>query len=95
MNTPKYHQKKEKMKNKSMSFSYTFVTNKPLLNKLRKLDQKKLVRKVIFQSKLRYCLRISYNNFNSFMISSNFPSDLENATIMPIFKKKDRGNVGN
>ena len=36
-----------------------------------------------------------YNNFNNSLFSSNFPSYLQNATITPNFKKKDRVNVEN
>ena len=36
-----------------------------------------------------------YNNFNNSLFSSNFPSHLKNATMNPIFKKKDRDNVEN
>ena len=42
---------KEKIKNKNMSFSFSFINNKTILNKLHKLDTKKLVRNVVFQSK--------------------------------------------
>ena len=42
---------KEKMKNNNMAFSLSFVTKETILNELRKLNPKKLVRKVIFQSK--------------------------------------------
>ena len=42
---------KEKMKNNNMAFSLSFVTKETILNELRKLNPKKLVRKVIFQLK--------------------------------------------
>ena len=42
---------KEKMKNNNMPFSLSFVTKETILNESRKLNPKKLVRKVIFQSK--------------------------------------------
>ena len=38
---------------------------------------------------------VIYNNFNNSLFSSNFPSYLQNATITPNFKKKDRVNVEN
>ena len=39
---------KEMMKNKNMSFSFSFVTKETYLVKLRKLNPKNLVRKVTF-----------------------------------------------
>ena len=39
---------KEMMKNKNMSFSFSFVTKETYLIKLRKLNPKNLVRKVTF-----------------------------------------------
>ena len=36
-----------------------------------------------------------YNNFDNSLFSSNFPLYLQNATITPSFKKKDRVNVEN
>ena len=36
-----------------------------------------------------------YNNFNNSLLSSNFPSNLKNATKTPIFKNKGRSNFEN
>ena len=36
-----------------------------------------------------------YNKFNNSLFSPNFPSNLKNANLTPIFKKKDRANVEN
>ena len=67
---------------------------------MRKLNPKKacqerdiLVR--IIKEDLDIVLNIVYNNFNNSLFSSNFPSHLKNATMNPIFKKKDRDNVEN
>ena len=86
------------MKNKNISFSFSFVTKETNSNELPKLNPKKLVRKVIFQSKfqnLDIVLNLVNNSFNNSLFSSHFPSRSKNAIITPIFKKKDRDNVKN
>ena len=91
---------KEKMKNKNMSFSFSFVTKETILNELRKLNPKKACQESdipvkIIKENLDIVSNFVYNNFNNSLFSSNFPSHLKNATITPIFKKKDRDNVEN
>ena len=91
---------KEKMKNKNMSFSFSFVTKETILNELRKLNPKKACQESdipvkIIKENLDIVSNFVYNNFNNSLFSSNFPSHLKNATITPIFKKKDRANVEN
>ena len=91
---------KEKMKNKNMSFSFTFVTKEAILNELRKFNPKKACQESdipvkIIKENLDTVSNFVYNNFNNSLFSSNFPSHLKNATITPIFKKKERDNVEN
>ena len=86
---------KEKMKNKNMSFSFRFVTKEAILNEMRKLNPKKAYQESdipvkIIKENLDIVSNFVYNNFNNSLFSSNFPSHLKNATITPIFKKKDR-----
>ena len=97
---PSIIQIKEKMKNKNMSFSFSFVTKETILNELRKLNPKKACQESdipvkIIKENLDIVSNFVYNNFNNSLFSSNFPSHLKNATITPIFKKKDRDNVEN
>ena len=51
--------------------------------------------KLTIEQGVKYIFNFVYNNFNNSLFSSNFPSHLKNATITPIFKKKDRDNVEN
>ena len=86
---------KEKMKNKNMFFSFSFVTKEIILNELCKLNPKKAYQESdipvkIIKENLDIVSNFVYNNFNNFLFSSNFPSYLKNATISPIFKQKDR-----
>ena len=98
-NTPKYHQK-EKMNNKNMSFSFSCFTKETILNELRKLNPKKACQESdipvkIIKENLDIVSNFVYNNFSNSLFSLNFPSHLKNATITPIFKRKDRANVQN
>ena len=82
------------MNNKNMSFSFTFVTKETILNELHKLkhcQQSNIPAKIIKQN-LDIVSSFVYNNFNNSLVSSNFPSYLNNANATPIFKKKERGN---
>ena len=86
------------MKNKNMSFSFSFVTKETILNELRKLNPKKVCQESdipvkIIKENLDIVSNFVYNNFNNSFFSSNFFSYLKNAIITPIFKKKDRANV--
>ena len=86
------------MKNKNMSFSFSFVTKETILNELRKLNLKKVCQESdipvkIIKENLDIVSNFVYNNFNNSFFSSNFFSYLKNAIITPIFKKKDRANV--
>ena len=88
------------MKNKNMSFSFSFVTKQTILNELRKLNPKKVCQESdipvkIIKKNLDIASNFVYNNFNNSFFSSNFSSYLKNATITPIFKKKDTANVEN
>ena len=91
---------KEKMKNKNMSFSFSSVTKETILNELRKLNLKKACQESdipvkIIRENLDIFANFVYNNFNNSLFNSKFPSHLENATIIPISKKKGRDNVEN
>ena len=86
------------MKNKNVSFPFSFVTKETILNELCKLNPKKACQESdipvkIIKENLDIVSNFVYNNFNNSLFSSNFPSHLKNATINPIFKKKYRYNV--
>ena len=88
------------MKNKNMSFSFSFVTKETILNELGKLNSKKAclesdIPVKIIKENLDIVSNFVYNNFNNSLLSSNFPSNLKNATKTPIFKNKGRSNFEN
>ena len=98
--TPKYHQNKREDEEQEYFISFSFVTKETILNELRKLNPKKACQESdipvkIIKENLDIVSNFVYNNFNNSLFSSNFPSHLKNATITPIFKKKDRANVEN
>ena len=83
---------KEKMKNKNMFFSFSFVTKETILNELRKLNPKKACQESdipvkIIKGNLDIVSNFVYNNFNNSLLSSNFPSHI-NTTITPILKRE-------
>ena len=83
-----------------MSFSFSFVTKETILNELRKLNPKKACQESdipvkIIKENLDIVSNFVYNNFNNSLLSSNFPSNLKNATKTPIFKNKGRSNFEN
>ena len=83
-----------------MYFSFSFVTKETMLNELRKLNPKKACQEIeipakIIKENLDIVSNFVFHNFNNSLFSSNFPSHLQNATITPIFKKKDKANVEN
>ena len=89
---------KKKMKNKNMTFPFSFITKKK--NLLRKLNLKKAYQESdilvkIIKDNLDVVSNFVYNNFNNSPFSSNFPSYLKNGNRTFIFKKKERANVEN
>ena len=88
------------MKNKNMSFSFSFVTKETILNELGKLNPEKACQESdipvkIIKGNLDIVSNFVYNNFKNSLFSSNFPLYLKNANITPIFKRKDRANIEN
>ena len=82
MKTPKYHLKKKEMKNKSVSFSFGFVTKKTILNQFSKLKRKMVCQErdipvKIIKESLDIVSIFAYNNFNNFLFCFNFPVDLK------------------
>ena len=66
------------MKNKNMSFSFSFVTKETILNELRKFNPKKACQESdipvkIIKENLDIVSNFVYNNFNNFLFRYNFP----------------------
>ena len=69
------------MKNKNMSFSFSFVTKETILNELRTLNPKKACHESdipvkIVKENLDIVSNFVCNNFNNSLFNSNFPSHL-------------------
>ena len=66
-----------------MSFSFSFVTKKTILNELRKLNPKKACKESdipvkIIKENLDIVSNFVYNDFINYLLSSNVPSYLKN-----------------
>ena len=88
------------MSKKNLSFSFTFIDRKKTFNELQKLKSKEAcqgndIPVKIIKENINIITDFIYNNFNNSLFSSYFPSNLKNADITPVFKKKDRENVEN
>ena len=86
------------MKDNNLSFSFNFVSKKKVLNKLRKLDPKKACQESdipvrIIKENLDIVSKFVHNNINNSFFSSNFPANLKNANITPIFKRKTKATL--
>ena len=91
---------KEMMGKNNLSFSFKFTDRKKIFNELQKLKSKKAcqisdIPVKIIKENINIITDFIYNNFNNSLFSSYFPSNLKNADITPVFKKKDRENVEN
>ena len=77
----------------NLSFSFNSVNRNKICNELQKLKSKKacqgsdiLVK--IIKENVDIITDFIDNNFNNSLFGSYFPSDLKNADITPVFKKK-------
>ena len=91
---------KEMMGTNNLTFSFKFIDRKKIFNELQKLKSKKAcqgsdIPVKIIKENIDIITDFIYNNLNNSLLSSYFPSNLKNADITPIFKKKDRENVEN
>ena len=85
---------------KNLSFSFKFIDRKERFNELQKLKTKKAcqgsdIPVKIVEENINIITDFIYNNFNNSLLSSYFPTNLKNADLTPVSKKKDRENVGN
>ena len=88
------------MKEKDLNFSFEFV-NKPKISKeMNKLDDQKACQehdvpvKLIKLNKDLFSHFICHN-FNNSLFSSNFPSNLKAADILPTHKKNGKSDIEN
>ena len=83
-----------------MYFSFEFVDKPKISREINKLDEEKACQehnipvKLIKSNKYLFSHFI-YHNFNNSLLSSNFPSNLKAADILPTHKKKDKLDIEN
>ena len=99
-NHPSILRIKNYMKEKDLYFSFEFV-NKPKISKeINKLDEKNACQQhdipvKLIKSNKDLFSHFLYHNFNNSLFSSNFPSNLKAADILPTHKKKDKSDIEN
>ena len=84
---------KEMMGTNNLSFSFKFIDRKKIFNELQKLKSKKAcqgsdIPVKIIKENIDIITDFIYNNFNNSLFSSYFPSNLKNADITPVFKRR-------
>ena len=91
---------KNSMKEKDLYFSFEFLDTPTISKEINKLDEKKACQehdipvKWIKSNKDLFSNFI-YHNFNNSLFSSNFPSNLKAADILPTHKKKGKSDIEN
>ena len=87
------------MCDKGLGFSFKCVTRNKIAKEIQNLDSKKACQEsdipVKLQKNLDVISTFIYNNFNNSLLSSCFPSELKNANVTPVFKKKGQSDVEN
>ena len=82
------------MKEKDLCFSFEFFDKQEISKEINKLDEKKACQEhdipvKLIKSNKDLFSHFIYYNFNNSLFSSNFPSNLKAADILPILEKKD------
>ena len=99
-NHPSIKKIKHFMSGKDLKFSFIFETKNKILAEIHNLNNKKACQesdipvKIIKGNKDIFSEFI-FHKFNNSIFYATFPSELKNAGVIPVFKKKDRNNVGN
>ena len=80
------------MSGKDQQFSFSFETKKKILVEIDNLDKKKLAKKVIIpvtiiKDNIDIFSEFIFHSFNNSVFDANFPSELKNAEVIPVFKK--------
>ena len=76
-----------------LSFSFKFIDRKKIFNELQKLKSKKAcqgsdIPVKIIKENINIITDLVYNNFSNSLFSSYFPSNLKNADITTVLKKR-------
>ena len=99
-NHPSILRIKNYMKEKDLYFSFEFIDKPKISKEINKLDEKKACQEHDIPAKLIKSNKdlfshFIYHNFNNSLFSSNFPSNLKAADILPTHKKKDKSDIEN
>ena len=93
-NHPSILRIKNYMKEKDLYFSFEFADKPKISKEINKLDEKKACQEhdipvILIKSNKDLFSHFIYHNFNNYLFSSNFLSNLKAADILPTHKKKD------
>ena len=88
------------MSGKDLKFSFIFETKNKILARIHNLDNKKACQESdipvkIIKDDIDIFSKFIFYNFSNSIFDATFPSELKNADVIPVFKKKDRNNVEN
>ena len=86
------------MRGKDLKFSFIFETKNKIFAEIHNLENKKACQESdipvkIIKDNIDIFSEFIYHNFNNSIFDATFPSELKNADVIPVFKKKDRNNV--
>ena len=99
-NHPSIKKIKHFMSGKDLKFSFIFETKNKILAEIHNLDDKKACQESdipvkIIKDNIDIFSEFIFHNFNNSIFDATFPSELKNADVIPVFKKKDRNSVEN
>ena len=86
------------MSDKGLSFSFKYVTRNKITKEIQNLGTKKACQESgisVNKNNFDVISPFIYNNFNNYIFSSCFLSELKNANVTTVFKKKDQSDVEN
>ena len=88
------------MGGKNLKFSFIFETKSKILAEIHNLDNKKACQESdipvkIIKDNIDIFSEFIFHNFNNSIFGATFSSELKNADVIPVFKKKYRKNVEN
>ena len=88
------------MSGKDLKLSFIFETKNKILSEIHNLDNKKACQESdipvkIIKDNIDIFSEFIFHNFNNSIFDATFPSELKNADLILVFKKKDRDNLEN
>ena len=99
-NHPSIKKIKHFVSGKDLKFSIVFETKSKILAETHNLGNKKACQESdvpvkLIKDNIDIFFQFIFHNFNNSIFDATFPSELKNADVIPVFKKKDRNNVEN